>query len=163
VLPPTVSDGRDVTVLADGVDITWNLRSREVEQAVSPVSAYAGVREALLLSQRSVGLAGSVVVVGRDIGTTVLPEADLKIYLDASLKVRARRRWRERCARGETPSLEDVLADMKRRDEFDSTRAHAPLAAAPDAIVIDTTNLSIDQVVEQIMELLKKQRRSRNQ
>ena len=163
VLLPTVSDGRDVTVLADGVDITWNLRSREVEQAVSPVSAYAGVREALLLSQRSVGLAGSVVMVGRDIGTVVLPEADLKIYLDASLKVRARRRWRERRARGGTPSLEDVLADMKRRDEIDSTRAHAPLAAAPDAIVIDTTSLSIDQVVEQILQLLKKQHRNRNQ
>lgn len=155
VLPPTVPDGRDVTVLADGSDITWSIRSRDVEQAVSPISAYAGVREALRLSQRNVGLAGRVVMVGRDIGTVVLPEAELKIYLDASLKVRAQRRCLERRGRGECPNFEDVLADMKRRDEIDSTREHAPLAAAPDAILIDTTNLTIEQVVERVLELIK--------
>jgi cytidylate kinase len=160
VLPPTVEDGRDVTVLADGIDITWNIRSREVEQAVSPVSAYAGVREALRSAQRSVGPAGRVVMVGRDIGTVVLPEANLKIYLDAALKARAQRRYLERCARGETDSLEDVLADMKRRDEIDSTREHSPLSAASDAIVIDTTGLGIDQVLERVLQLAKRHTRS---
>jgi cytidylate kinase len=160
VLPPTVSDGRDVTVLADGIDITWDIRSRDVELAVSPVSSYAGVREALRSSQRRVGLAGKVVMVGRDIGTVVLPEADLKIYLDASLKVRAQRRYLERLARGETLSLEDVLAAMKRRDEIDSSREHGPLIAAPDAIVIDTTNFTVEQVVERVLQLIEKKRGS---
>jgi cytidylate kinase len=160
VLPPTVPDGRNVTVLADGADITWNIRSREVEQAVSPVSAYAGVREALRLSQRHVGLAGRVVMVGRDIGTVVLPEADLKIYLDASLRVRAERRHLERRARGENSSFEDVAADMKRRDEIDSSREHAPLAAAPDAVVIDTTRLTIEEVVDRVLQLIEIRRGS---
>jgi CMP/dCMP kinase len=160
VVPPTVADGRDATVLADGVDITWEIRSPEVERAVSPVSAYAGVRDALRLSQRRVAMGGPVVMVGRDIGTVVLPEADLKLYLDASLKVRAQRRCLERRARGEAPALDDVLADMKRRDDIDSTREHAPLAAAPDAIVIDTTGLGIEQVVERIQGLLGEKRGS---
>jgi cytidylate kinase len=155
VSPPTVSDGRDVTVLADGVDITWSIRTREVEQAVSPVSAYAGVREALRPSQRGVGLAGRVVMVGRDIGTVVLPEADLKIYLDASLRVRAQRRYSERRARGESPNLDEVSADLRNRDEIDSTREHAPLAAAPDAIIVDTTNLTIEQVVDRVLQLVR--------
>jgi CMP/dCMP kinase len=153
VLPPGVEDGRDVTVLADGVDITWEIRSREVEQAVSPVAAYPGVRDALRQSQRNVGLAGKVVMVGRDIGTTVLPEADLKIYLDAALRERAHRRHAERLERGETVSIEEVLADIRRRDEIDSTREHAPLAAASDAIVIDTTSLSVEQVMDRVVQL----------
>ena len=95
VKSPTVSDGRDVTVLADGVDITPHLRRVEVDRGVSPVSAYPGVRQALTLQQRRIGEAGRVVMVGRDIGTVVLPAADLKIYLDASLRERARRRYLE--------------------------------------------------------------------
>jgi cytidylate kinase len=160
VLPPTVSDGRDVTVLADGVDITWDIRSQDVERAVSPVSAFAGVREVLFPAQRHLGLAGLVVMVGRDIGTVVLPEADLKIYLEASLSVRGQRRLLERRSRGEDPDPEEVLADMRRRDEIDSTRAHGPLTAAPDAIVIDTTSLTIDEVVERVMDLVTRKRRS---
>jgi cytidylate kinase len=96
-------------------------------------------------------------MVGRDIGTVVLPEADLKIYLDASLRVRAQRRYLERRARGESPRLEDVSADMKCRDEIDSTREHAPLAAAADAVVIDTTNLTVAQVVDRVLLLVKMQ------
>jgi CMP/dCMP kinase len=158
VLPPNVPDGRDVTVLADGADITWDIRSQDVEKAVSPVSAFSEVRAVLRQAQRTVGLAGRVVMVGRDIGTVVIPEADLKIYLDASLSVRAQRRYRERLARGGSASLEEVLADIRTRDEIDSTRAHAPLAAAPDAIVMDTTSLTVEEVVEGIAGLfLKKQ------
>jgi cytidylate kinase len=99
-------------------------------------------------------------MVGRDIGTVVLPEADLKIYLEASLSVRGQRRLLERRSRGEDPDPEEVLADMRRRDEIDSTRAHGPLTAAPDAIVIDTTSLTIDEVVERVMDLVTRKRRS---
>ncbi len=155
VLPPTVDDGRDVTVLADGEDITPLLRRRDVERAVSPVSAYPGVRTALRVQQRRIGEAGRVVMVGRDIGTVVLPDADLKIYLDATLAERARRRYRERLARGEQVELDQVLQDVRRRDEIDSTRQHAPLAAAPDAIIVDSTDLTIDQVLQRVLGLVQ--------
>jgi cytidylate kinase len=95
------------------------------------------------------------VMVGRDIGTVVMPDAELKIYLDASLAERARRRFLERKARGEAVDLEQVTRDVSRRDEFDSTRQHAPLAAAPDAIVVDTTELNIEQVVERVRRLVR--------
>ena len=100
VTPSTVDDGRDVTVLVDGHDVTDDLRRREVEKAVSPVSAYPGVREAMRIQQRRIGEQGRVIMVGRDIGTVVLPDADLKIYLDAAPTERARRRHAERRARG---------------------------------------------------------------
>ena len=155
VLPPTVDDGRDVTVLADGEDITLLLRRHDVERAVSPVSAYPGVRAALRLQQRRIGEGGRVVMVGRDIGTAVLPDADLKIYLDATLAERARRRYLERLARGEQVQLEQVLQDMRRRDEIDSTRKHAPLTAAKDAIIVDSTELSIDEVLQRVLGLVR--------
>jgi len=90
MLPPTEDDGRQFTVRVDGTDITWDIRSAEVNRYVSPVSAYVGVRKALLHKQREIGAAGKVIMVGRDIGTVVLPEADVKIYLDATLEERAR-------------------------------------------------------------------------
>ncbi len=155
VLPPTIADGRDVTVLVDGQDFTWDIRRREVEKAVSPVSAYAGVREAMCIQQRRIGERGRIVMVGRDIGTVVLPDADLKIYLDASLPERARRRFLERQARGEVVEMAQVLADVRRRDEIDSTRQHAPLAAAHDAIVVDSTGLAVDQVLARVKQLVK--------
>ncbi len=147
VSPPTAEDGRDVTVLADGVDISWEIRRPEVERAVSPVSAYAGVRQAMVRQQRRIAEQGGVVMVGRDIGTVVLPRADLKIYLDAALQVRAQRRYRERIARGEQVDLERVKAELRCRDEIDSSRQHSPLAAAPDAIVIDSTNMGVEDVM----------------
>lgn len=155
LLPPTEDDGRDVTVLVDGQDFTWDIRRPEVERAVSPVSAYAGVRDAMRIQQRRIGERGRIVMVGRDIGTVVLPDADLKIYLDASLQERARRRFLERQARGEAVTMEQVLADMRRRDEIDSTRQHAPLAAAPDAIVVDSTDLTVVQVLERVKMLVE--------
>lgn len=155
VLPPTVDDGRDVTVLADGQDITRDLRRRNVEKAVSPVSAYPGVRAALKVQQRRIGEAGRVVMVGRDIGTAVLPDAELKIYLDATLTERARRRYRERLARGEQVEMEQVLQDVRRRDEIDSTRQHAPLTVAEDAIIVDSTNLTIDEVLQRVLGLAR--------
>jgi cytidylate kinase len=155
VQAPTIADGRDVTVLADGQDITWDIRRREVEKAVSPVSAYPGVREAMRIQQRRIGEKGRIVMVGRDIGTVVLPDADLKIYLDATLTERARRRFLERQHRGETVSQEQVLHEVRRRDEYDSTRQHAPLMAASDAIVLDSTDLTVDQVLERLRVLLR--------
>lgn len=155
VAPPTIDDGRDVTVLADGQDITWEIRRREVEKAVSPVSAYPGVRRALSEQQRRIGQAGRVVMVGRDIGTVVLPDADLKIYLDATLAERARRRYLERTARGEQVEMSQVQQDVRRRDEYDSTRQHAPLAAAEDAIVVDSTGLTVDEVLQRVLSLVR--------
>jgi cytidylate kinase len=156
VLPPTLADGRDVTVLADGADITWALRRPEVERAVSPVSAYAGVRRAMTAQQRRIGQAGRVVMVGRDIGTVVFPEADLKIYLDAKLHERARRRHLERVNRGEESDFDRVLAELRRRDQIDSSRQHAPLAVASDAILVDSTELTVAQVLERVRKLARR-------
>ncbi len=156
ITKPTVHDGRQYTVYADSRDITWEIRSSEVDAHVSPVSAYPGVREALKAAQRRIGEEGQVVMVGRDIGTVIMPHADLKIYLDASLEVRAQRRHKEILARGGEVSYEDVLADMRRRDEIDSHRLAAPLKPAKDAIIIDTDHLSIEEVWGQVMALVEK-------
>ncbi len=154
VTPPTVQDGRQCSVFVDGEDVTWEIRRPEVDRAVSPVSAYAGVREALAGQQRRIGLKGRIVMVGRDIGTVVLPEADLKIYLDASLEERARRRWRELLAMGKEISYQEVLEIMRDRDRIDSSRQLAPLRPAEDAIVIDTTFLGIEEVFQKVMDII---------
>jgi len=149
VSPPTVDDGRQYTVMADGVDVTWLIRTPQVDANVSTVSAYPGVREAMVRQQRRVAADGAVVMVGRDIGTVVLPDADLKFYVDASVEERARRRWREMLARGEEADYEIVLDSMRRRDEIDSHREVSPLRVAEDAFVLDTTDLGIDAVLAQ--------------
>lgn len=154
VTPPTVHDGRQYSVFVDGEDVTWDIRRPEVDKVVSPVSAYAGVRKALTDQQRRIGLRGKIVMVGRDIGTVVLPEADLKIYLEASLEERARRRWIELLAMGKNISYEEVLAIMRDRDHIDSTRWLAPLRPAEDAVVIDTTCLDIEEVFRKVMEII---------
>lgn len=158
VLPPTVNDGRDVTVLVDGEDLSVEIRKREVEKAVSPVSSYAGVRIAMRDQQRRIGENGRVVMVGRDIGTVVLPHADLKIYLDATLPERANRRYLERKRRGEDVSFEQIQTEVRRRDESDSTRVHAPLVAAKDAILVETTGMSVDEVLERVQLLVDRWR-----
>jgi cytidylate kinase len=155
VIPPTTDDDRQYTVLADGVDVTWAIRTPGVNGSVSPVSAYWGVRRALVAQQRRVAAAGQVVMVGRDIGTVVLPDADLKIYLDASVEERARRRRREIQARGEEADYEAVLASMRRRDEIDSNREVSPLRAAEDAVVLDTTDLSVEEVLAEMERLIE--------
>lgn len=154
VLPPTIEDGRASTVLLDNVDVTWEIRSAQVEEFVSVVSMYHGVREAMSARQREIGLRGGVVMVGRDIGTVVLPEADLKIFLDASVKERAKRRFEESIFRGKDIAYDDILASMNARDSLDSTRELAPLVPAEDAVIIDTTYLSIDEVLAVILDLL---------
>jgi cytidylate kinase len=154
VIRPTVDDGRQYTILADGQDVTWEIRRPEVDMGVSPISAYAGVRAALTAQQRRIAQKGKIVMVGRDIGTVVLPDADLKIYLDATLQERADRRYRETLARGEAAGFDQVLASVQRRDEIDSGRALAPLRAAHDAIVIDTTAMGIQEVLERVLVLV---------
>src|SRR5664280_288248 len=127
VRPSSQNDGRTSDVLLDGVDITWETRRPDVEASVLPVSAYRGVRQALASQQRRIGQRGRIVMVGRDIGTVVLPEADLKIYLDASDEERARRRYEEILQRGGKADYEQILAGMRKRDEIDSTRSFSPL------------------------------------
>lgn len=155
VRPASYDDGRDSDVLADGVDVTWDIRRPEVDDNVSVVAAHRGVRAALTIQQRRIGLRGQVVMVGRDIGTVVLPDADLKVYLDASVEERAHRRTKESIARGEIVSYESVLETMRKRDNIDSTRDIAPLRIAEDAIVLDSDHLTIEQVLEKTMEFVE--------
>jgi len=150
VQPPTVNDGRDSTLLADGEDLTWAIRRPEVENNVSLVAAMPEVRRILTEQMRRVGLRGRVVMVGRDVGTVILPEADLKIFLVASTETRAQRRFQEVQARGEARRYTDILANLRDRDQLDSSRAIAPLRPAADAIEVDTTDLDLPGVVEVI-------------
>jgi cytidylate kinase len=154
----TEDDGRQYTILVDGVDVTWAIRTPAVDAHVSTVSAHPGVRQALVPKQRRVALEESVVMVGRDIGTVVLPHADLKIYLDASVEERARRRWEELQDRGKSDVVyHDVLESMRRRDRIDTNRDASPLRPAEDAVIIDTTDLSEKEVVDESERLVAEQ------
>jgi cytidylate kinase len=165
VTRPTEDDGRQYTVYADGVDVTWDLRRPKVNRHVSPVSAYPGVRRALTAQQRRIGRRGSIVMVGRDIGTIVLPEADCKVYLDAVVDERARRRHLEVVGRRteersqevsrQDSEYETILEAMIRRDRIDSSRQVAPLRPAQDAVIIDTTDLTVEQVLDRVLELVQ--------
>ena len=155
VAPASKPDGRVCDVLVDNQDITWETRSRRVDENVSIVAAYAGVRRALSQQQRRIGQRGKIVMVGRDIGTVVLPQADLKIYLDATAEERARRRYDEILARGGKPEYESILKRVIERDRIDSTRDVAPLKAAEDAVVLDSDQLNEDQVFERVLALVK--------
>ena len=150
---PSEEDGRDCDVLVGGEDVTWDIRNPEVDAFVSIVSAYPAVRRTLSEKQRQIGLQGNVVMMGRDIGTIVLPDADLKIYLDASLEERANRRYQERRSRGESVEYEPILLALRERDQIDSTREVAPLKPAVDAVVIDTDGYSIEEVFMKILDL----------
>jgi len=156
VRSPSVDDGRAYDVHVDGMDVTWDIRRQEVDANVSVVSAYAGVRAALSAQQRRIGLRGRVVMVGRDIGTVVLPQADLKIFLDASAQERARRRYHELLRRNEQASYEAILQAMQRRDRIDSTRDVAPLRAADDAVILDSDRMDAMQVLEAARKLVFK-------
>jgi cytidylate kinase len=136
-------------VLLDGRDVTAHLASAEVNASVSVVAAHPELRRELLPIQRRIARDGRVVMVGRDIGTVVLPEAELKLYLDASDQERARRRWEQE---GKRRSIEDVLADVRRRDRLDSERATAPLRPADDAVLVDTDRLSLEDEQRLILE-----------
>jgi cytidylate kinase len=154
VLPPDRDDGRQYTVRIDGTDVTWAIRSTEVESYVSTVSAYPRVRQAMVRQQRRVAARGHVVMVGRDIGTVVIPDADLKIYLVASVEARAMRRHRELIERGRQSDYADVLASMKERDRIDTTRAASPLRPADDAVIVDCTNMDAQDTLEHVSNIV---------
>jgi cytidylate kinase len=155
IRPTSKADGRPCDVVLADRDVTWDMRTSDVDANVSVVSAYAGVRKALSEQQRRIGLRGRVVMVGRDIGTVVLPEADLKIYLDASAEERAKRRYTELLARGEKADYEEILSKVLERDRIDSTRAVAPLRPAEDAVIIDSDKMDAEQVFARVMEFCK--------
>jgi cytidylate kinase len=154
VTPPTVDDGRQCDVWLDERDVTQAIRTPEVDRSVSSVSAHSEVRAALIGLQREIGRSGRVVMVGRDIGSVVMPDADLKIWLDASLDERARRRVRDLERAGKPADLDTVRADLLARDQFDAGRSAAPMIRAAEAIVVLTDGRTIDQVVDCIRELL---------
>lgn len=146
-------DGRLYTALLNGRDVTWDIRTAEVDKNVSQVSKYQRVRQNLVQRQREIANRGRVVMVGRDIGTVVLPDAPLKLYIIASPVERARRRWQEKIDRGQEPDYDQILADIIRRDEIDSSRQHSPMRPADDAILLDTTDSKPEAIVEQILAL----------
>lgn len=141
------------TVLLDGEDATSHLRDDDVEANVSLVSRVAGVRSALVRIQRELAAGGRVVMAGRDIGSVVLPDADLKVYLDASREVRAQRRAEQLRAAGLGADVEALIADLARRDGIDSSRAASPLTAARGAVIINTDDLTLEEVVTRILNL----------
>ena len=142
-----------LSLFIDGEDISSKLLHPEIEELVPLIAKEGGVRQAMVLEQRKLAQLGKVVMAGRDIGTVVLPWAELKIFLTASTEERAKRRYKELLKRGENSSLEIVLVDLKKRDEMDINRTISPLKPAEDAIIINTENLSLQQVVDKICTL----------
>ncbi len=153
--PPAPDGIEPCTIFVDGEDVTPYLRQPEVEAAVSLVSRIRGVREALVKVQRDLAGRNSVVVAGRDIGTVVLPKANLKIFLDASVEERALRRFAELSALGMDVTEEGVLRDLRRRDQIDSDRSVSPLRPAEDAVAIDTDGLTLEEVVRRVLDLVE--------
>jgi|TARA_B100000959_G_C14993997_1_gene629280 cytidylate kinase len=149
----TKNSGNQMVI--DGEDITQHLHSVAVDDSVSAVSAIGRVREIMVAEQRRLAGEGEIVMVGRDIGTVVIPDAPLKIYLTATARTRAIRRHRDFLAEGAEVDFEDILRSLERRDKIDSSRKESPLRPAGDARVIDTEDLSFEQVVEQLVELAK--------
>ncbi|HEY2392146.1 MAG TPA: (d)CMP kinase [Candidatus Angelobacter sp.] len=139
-------------VLLDGVDVTESLRNQEVTEAASKVSVHPMVREWMVASQRAMGAGGGIVMEGRDIGTKVFPDAEVKIFLDAAPEIRGTRRFMENPAA--TAQEASVVAELQARDQRDRTRANSPLAPAADAVLIDSTYLTLDQVLARAMELI---------
>jgi cytidylate kinase len=154
VLPPTEQDGRSLTVILDDEDVTWAIREPAVDRNVSVVSAQSAVRQALLQRQRAVAARGGIIMAGRDIGTVVLPNADLKLYLEASPAERAHRRAVEEQGRGVERPFPEVLSEIERRDDSDSHRALSPLYPADDAIILDTEGSDIDAVLAAIDRIM---------
>lgn len=152
---PSIKDGRSNDILMDGEDITWAIRTPDVERNVSRVSTYPGVRTAMTEQQRKIGKRGNIVMVGRDIGTVVMPDAEIKIYLDASTEERARRRTLELLERGKPVSFDEILKDMIRRDEIDSSRKIAPLRPADDALIINSSQMNAEEVFRYILSIIE--------
>jgi cytidylate kinase len=148
------AEGQDVFL--DGIDITEDIRTRDVTNHVSAVSAVPGVRAAMVEQQRAIAARTGVVMDGRDIGTVVLPNADVKIWLTASVEERAKRRYQELIEKGQQVDFEQLKLDIQRRDEYDSGREHSPMKKADDAVLVDTTGRTIEQVIDHILHICRK-------
>ena len=141
-------------IMVDGREVAGELRSRDVDGWVSLVSSYSGVRRAMVARQRDMAREGRIVMVGRDIGTVVLPDADLKVFLTASSEERARRRYSEMKERGQSPQLEQVMENLLARDDMDSSRADSPLRPGDDAYMLNTNNMGLNEVVDNLIQLV---------
>jgi cytidylate kinase len=148
-------DGDSQQVILDDEDVTELIRSPEATRLSSPVSTIAGVRKSMVEMQRKMGAEGGVVMEGRDIGTVVFPDAEVKIYLTASAMERAKRRALEMAEKGVEADVEKIAAEIRERDLRDSSRAHSPLKQASDAVLVDTDNMSFEQVVASILDIYK--------
>jgi len=153
-------DVRLSSVAVDGVDVTRAIRTPEIDQAAAAVARLPRVRAVLVERQRRLGSGGSVVMEGRDIGTVVFPQADVKIYLDASPEERARRRARDPAHSSGLTKMSDVVTALAARDRIDRTRSASPLYAAPDAVTVDTTGKSIEAVVAEVLGVVRSRHRS---
>lgn len=142
-------------MLLNNEDVTDSIRTPEVSSATSKIAAYPAVREALLSMQRDIAASNDVIMDGRDIGTAVLPDAQCKIFLSASVEVRAKRRYDELVEKGEDCDLSQIAEDIKARDHRDSHRDIAPLKQADDAVLVDTSDLSIEEVTNKLMGIVK--------
>jgi len=142
-------------ILLNGEDVTEAIRRPEISNGASKISAVPGVRRAMVGKQREIGEQTSVVMEGRDIGTVVFPQADVKVFLDANPAERVRRRYVELAAKGETISSEQLASEMRERDQRDTTRADAPLSQAPDAVYLDSTSMGIEEVEEAILRIVR--------
>ena len=155
IKPPSKDDGRINDVYVDKVDVTWKIREPEVNRIVSQISKYQQVRTALTENQREFGKMGKIVMAGRDIGTVVMPDADLKIFLEASPKERALRRYNEELKRGKKIILKEIINNVEMRDKIDSSRKIAPLTPAADAVIILTDGKDVSMVVNDIIKIIK--------
>lgn len=152
----SVVEASNGVVTIDAHDVARAIRTPEIDRAATATARLPGVRAALVARQRRAGAQGGVVMEGRDVGTVIFPQADVKIYLDASPEERARRRISDPAhTGGRDGSLSSVASDLEARDTSDRTRAASPLTVAPDAHIIDTTTLTVDQVVEKVMKIIE--------
>ncbi|MCQ3829640.1 (d)CMP kinase [Microbulbifer elongatus] len=149
-----IADG-EVSAVLDGKDVSRDIRMERVSMAASKVAALPAVREALLQRQRDFRELPGLVADGRDMGTTVFPDAPVKVFLTASAEERARRRFAQLQGRGVSVSLRDLLEDIRARDDRDMNRAASPLAPADDAVVLDSTDIAIDDVLQKVLELVQ--------
>jgi len=155
-----IEHNHNLKILLDGVDVSMEIRTPEVNEMVSPISAIKEVREWMVEKQRKIAQGKNIVCEGRDMATVVFPEAQVKIFMDADLPTRAERRRKELLEKGIKISFEESLNNLKYRDDYDSSREHSPLKKADDAIVIDTTNLTIEQEIELVEKIVQKRLKS---
>jgi len=149
-------EGGVTRVLLDGSDVTEEIRSREVTRAVSSVSSHRAVREAMVREQRRMGAEGGIVLEGRDIGTVVFPDADVKFFIVAGIEARARRRAEELRRAGAAPDLDALIREIRERDSLDSTREESPLKKAGDALEIDTSHMTIEEQVRTVVDRVRR-------